>query len=66
MTGATMTEKPPIKAVELDAELRQVKSMTDHSYNVILNVGEEGLKQVQQLMGWIGDMVKIVMVDETK
>lgn len=61
-----MADKPAVKAVELEAELRSVKSMSDHSYNIILNVGEEGLEQVKELMGWLVDRVKLVIVNETK
>ena len=29
-----------VQAVKLEAELRQIKSMADHTYNVTLNVPE--------------------------
>jgi hypothetical protein len=61
-----MEGEPQVKAVEIEAELRQIKSMTDHSYNIILNVGEEGLAQVKELMGWVLDRVKLVIIDEPK
>ena len=32
--------KEEIRAVEFEAELRQIKSMADHSYNVTINVPE--------------------------
>ncbi len=54
-----------IKAVEIDAELRQVKSMVDGSFNVILNVPEYCLPQVQQLLEWLNDQVR-VLVEATK
>lgn len=50
-------------AVELQAELRQVKSMADHSFNIVLNVGEQYLSQVQTLMGWLQNEVGLVIVD---
>ena len=50
-----------IKAVEFEAELRQVKSGAAHTYNIILNVPEYCLPQVKQLMGWIEDQVKVVI-----
>ena len=53
-----------VKAVEFEAELRQIKSMADGSYNVILNVPEYGLDQVRAMMGWIKDQVKVVLVDD--
>jgi len=52
-----------VKAVEFEAELRQIKSMADGSYNIIINVPEYGLEQVQAIMGWIKNQVKVVLVD---
>ena len=51
------------QAVELDAEMRQVKSMADGTYNVVLNVPEYCLPQVQTMMGWLNSLVKLVMVN---
>ena len=48
-----MTTKKPV-AAEYKAEVRQVKSMVDHSYNVTLNLGEDMLPVVQRLMECIG------------
>ncbi len=53
-------------AVEFEAEMRQVKSMADGTYNIVLNVPEYCLPQVQTMMGWLNGMVKIVMVNEEK
>jgi len=50
-----------IKAVEIDAELRQVKSMADGTFNVILNVPEYCLPQVQQLLEWLNDQVRVLV-----
>lgn len=52
-----------VKAVEFDAELRQIKSMADHSYNVTLNVPEYCLPQVKEMMGWLVDQVKVAIVN---
>jgi len=49
-------------AVEFEAELRQVKSMADGTYNIVLNVPEYCLPQVQLMMGWLKDLVKVVAV----
>lgn len=49
-------------AVELEAEVRQIKSMADHTYNVTINVPEYCLEQVQILMGWLNGLVKVVMI----
>lgn len=53
-------------AVEFDAEVRQVKSMADGTYNVVLNVPEYCLHQVQRMMGWLKAMVRIVAVNEVR
>ena len=50
-----------IKAVEIHAELRQIKTMADHSANVTLNVPEDCIEQVKVLLGWIGLEVKAVI-----
>jgi hypothetical protein len=52
-------------AVELEAELRQVKSMADGTYNIVLNVPEYCLAQVQTMMGWLKDLVRVVMAKNT-
>lgn len=47
-----MTSEP--KAAEFHAEVRQVKSMVDHTYNVTLNLPEDMIEVVQKLMECIG------------
>jgi hypothetical protein len=49
-------------AVEFEAEMRQVKSMADGTYNIVLNVPEYCLPQVQTMMGWLKELVQAVMV----
>jgi hypothetical protein len=61
MTESRADYHAAVKAVEIRAELRQVKSMVDHTYNVTINVPEDCLPQVQQLMAWIGNEVKAVI-----
>jgi hypothetical protein len=51
-------------AVEFEAEMRQVKSMADGTYNIVLNVPEYCLPQVQTMMGWLKSLVRVVMVEE--
>jgi hypothetical protein len=51
-------------AVEFEAEMRQVKSMADGTYNIILNVPEYCLPQVQTMMGWLKSMLRIVAVTD--
>lgn len=59
--GAMKKNDEPVGA-ELDAELRQIKSLVDHTYNITLNVPEYCLPQVQLLMGWLLDSVHVVIV----
>jgi hypothetical protein len=42
-----------IKAVEIRAELRQVRSMVDGSFNIILNVPEDCREYVMVMLDWI-------------
>ena len=51
-------------AVEFEAEMRQVKSMADGTYNIILNVPEYCLPQVQTMMGWLKSLIRVVMAEE--
>ena len=55
-----------VLAIEVSAELRQIKSMEDKSYNFVLNVGEDNLEQVQAALGWVKDQIHLVMVNETQ
>jgi len=51
-------------AVEFESEMRQVKSMADGTYNIVLNVPEYCLPQVQMMMGWLKSLVRVVMAEE--
>ena len=53
-------------AVEFEAEMRQVKSMADGTYNSVLNVPEYCLPQVREMMGWLKELVRVVMANEEK
>ena len=50
-----------VKAVEIRAELRQIKTMVDGSVNIILNLPEECLPQVKVLLDWLQLEVKAVI-----
>ena len=56
-----MTATEPV-AIEFEAELRQVKSMADGTCNIVLNVPEYCLEQSQTMLGWLKDLVRVVMV----
>ena len=51
-------------AVEFEAEMRQVKSMADGTYNIVLNVPEYCLPQVREMMGWLKELVRVVMAKD--
>ena len=42
-----------IRAVEVRAELRQIKTMADGSVNVVLNLPEDCLEQAKVMMDWL-------------
>ena len=53
-----MTE---IKAVEVRAELRQIKTMADGTVNVVLNLPEDCKEQVKVLLDWLGYELRSVI-----
>ena len=50
-----------IKAVEVRAEVRQIKTMADGSINVVLNLPEDCKEQVKVMLDWIGFEVRAVI-----
>lgn len=54
-----------VKAVELRAELRQVKTMVDGSVNITLNLPEECREQVKVLLDWLALEVRAVIAVKT-
>lgn len=57
-----MSEK--IKAVEVRAELRQIKTMADGTVNLIVNIPEDCKEQVKVLLDWLGLEIKAVIICE--
>jgi diphthamide synthase subunit DPH2 len=51
-----------VKAVEIRAELRQIKTMADFTTNITLNVPEDCREQIKTILDWLGDEVGVVMV----
>jgi len=49
------------RAVEIEAEVRQVKTMADGTINLTLNLPEYCLPQAGILMGWVREMVRVVV-----
>ncbi len=56
-----MAKKQAIKAVEIRAEVRQIKTMADGTVNVILNLPEDCKEQCKVLLDWLGYEVKAVV-----
>ncbi len=50
-----------IKAVEVRAELRQIKTMADGTVNIVLNLPEDCKEQVKVLLDWLGYELHSVM-----
>ena len=55
---------PKIHAVEVRAEIRQIKTMSDGSINVILNLPEDCKEQAKKLIDWHGLEVKAVIAND--
>ncbi|RLI53672.1 MAG: hypothetical protein DRO87_11255 [Candidatus Thorarchaeota archaeon] len=53
-----------IKAIELECEVRGLRSMADHTWNLTLNIPEYALDQTKVLTGWLQDLVKVVIANE--
>ena len=51
-----------VKAVEVRAEIRQIKTMVDGSVNIVLNLPEDCREQVKVLLDWLGSEVRAVIV----
>jgi len=54
--------KKDIKAVEIRAEVRQIRTMVDGTVNVILNLPEDCREQVKVLLDWQGFEIGAVLV----
>jgi len=50
------------QVVKFDAELRQIKSMADGTYNLVLNIPEYCLTQTQTMMAWLKAQVDVAVV----
>ena len=50
-----------VKAVEIEAELRQVKTMVDGSVNLTFNVPEYCMPQVKVMLDWLKNQVKLLV-----
>ena len=57
-----MASNGVMEAIRFDAEVRQVKSLVDKSWNIVLNVPEYNIDQVKRMMDLMNDMVAVAMV----
>jgi hypothetical protein len=53
-----------IRAVEIQAELRAIRTLSDGTFSVQLVLPEYMLEQVRIMMGWIKDEVRCIIEDE--
>jgi hypothetical protein len=53
-----------VKAVEIRAELRQIRTMADGTVNVLLNLPEDCIPQVKVLLDWLGLEIRAVITSE--
>jgi hypothetical protein len=57
---------PDVKAVEIQAELRQIRTMADGSVNIVLNLPEYCIPQAKVMMDWLKGLVHCVIEFERK
>ena len=50
-----------IKAVEIEAELKQIKTRTDGSVDVLLNLPEYCIPQAKVMLDWLNGLVHCVI-----
>ena len=50
------------QVVKFDAELRQIKSMSDGTFNLVLNIPEYCLTETQTMMAWLKGQVDVAIV----
>lgn len=53
-----------VKAVEVRAELRQIKTMADGSVNIVFNLPEDCKEQVKVMLDWLGLELRAVIADD--
>ena len=58
MSESSISQK---KAIEIRAEVRQIRTMADGTVNVTLNLPEECIPQVKIMLDWLGLEVKAVI-----
>jgi hypothetical protein len=59
--GAVCCMTSEIKAIEIRAEVRQIKTMVDGSISLTLNIPEDCMEQMKILLDWLGLEVKLII-----
>jgi hypothetical protein len=62
MSESSISQK---KAVEIRAEVRQIRTMADGTVNVTLNLPEDCMSQVKVMLDWLGLEIRAVMETQT-
>lgn len=61
---ASKRKADTIKAVEIRAEVRQLKTMADGTINLTLNLPEDCKEQAKKIIDWLGLEIKAVLIHE--
>ena len=51
-----------VTALKFEAELRQIKSMADRTYNIVINVPEYHVKEVKEMVGHEQELIQVAVV----
>lgn len=63
---AAMSRPKIIRAVEVRAEVRQLKTMADGSVNLTLNLPEDCKEQTKVLLDWLGLEIKAILQSDKR
>lgn len=59
-------KRQKIKAVEIRAEVRQIRTMADGTVNLVLNLPEDCKEQVKVILDWLGlEVGAVIAIGET-
>lgn len=50
------------QVVKFEAEMRQIRSMSDGTFNLVLNIPEYQLTETQTMMAWLKGQVDVAIV----
>ena len=54
-----------MKPIQFEAELVEIRSRPDHSYDIRLNVPEYGLEAIKAMLLWVHDEIGVAVVNLT-